>query len=82
MMLETKLKNFSKDIITYFPFGVFINGIFFIELISLISKSFIKFKNYLYLPNNILFENQETFINTEGLIKKNYQTYFQKKNEK
>lgn len=55
MMLETKLKNFSKDIVTYFPFGVFINGIFFIELASIISKSFssngysnsFSFNNYL-----------------------------------
>ena len=28
------------------------------------------FKNYLYLPNNVFFESQESFINTEGLIKK------------
>lgn len=27
-------------------------------------------KNYLYLPNNVFFESQESFINTEGLIKK------------
>jgi NADH-quinone oxidoreductase subunit J len=40
MMLETKLKNLSKDIILYFPFGVFINGIFFFELANLISRSF------------------------------------------
>lgn len=40
MMLETKLKNVSKEIIVYFPFGIFINGIFFLELASLISKSF------------------------------------------
>jgi hypothetical protein len=33
-------------------------------------SKFIKFKTYLYLPNNIFFENQESFINTEGLIKK------------
>ena len=29
IMLETKLKSFFKDIIKYFPFGVFINGVFF-----------------------------------------------------
>ena len=40
MMLETKLKNVSKDIMIYFPFGVFINGIFFMEFLNLISKSF------------------------------------------
>ena len=40
MMLETKLKNLFKDIIIYFPFGIFINGIFFFELSNLILKSF------------------------------------------
>ena len=40
MMLETKLKNLSKDILIYFPFGVFINGVFFFELFNLVSKSF------------------------------------------
>ena len=40
IMLETKLKSFSKDAVRYFPFGVFLNGIFFFELISLTNKSF------------------------------------------
>lgn len=40
MMLETKLKNLSKDIIRYFPFGVFINGVLFFQLADLISRSF------------------------------------------
>jgi NADH-quinone oxidoreductase subunit J len=40
MMLETKLKSLSKDIIKYFPFGIFINGIFFFELVSLITNCF------------------------------------------
>lgn len=40
MMLETKLKGLSKDILKYFPFGVFLNGIFFFELISFVNKSF------------------------------------------
>lgn len=40
MMLETKLKDFSKDIFVYFPFGVFINGFFFFEFFNIISKSF------------------------------------------
>lgn len=39
-MLETKLKSFSKDVIRYFPFGVFINGILLVELISLVNKTF------------------------------------------
>ena len=40
IMLETKLKSFSKDVVRYFPFGIFLNGIFFFELVSLINKSF------------------------------------------
>ena len=28
------------------------------------------FEKFLYLPNNVFFENQESFINTEGLIRK------------
>jgi NADH-quinone oxidoreductase subunit J len=40
MMLETKLKDFSHNILVYFPFGVFINGILFIELFYIISKNF------------------------------------------
>jgi len=40
MMLETKLKNLSRDILIYFPFGIFINGIFLFELANLISQSF------------------------------------------
>ena len=53
IMLETKLKSFSKDVVRYFPFGVFLNGIFFFELISLINKSFSN--------NSVFYEN---FLNT------------------
>ena len=40
MMLDTKLKSLSKDIVKYFPFGVFISGVFFFQFIKLISSSF------------------------------------------
>ena len=40
MMLETKLKSVSKNILKYFPFGVFITGVFFFQFINLISHSF------------------------------------------
>jgi NADH-quinone oxidoreductase subunit J len=40
MMLETKLKSLSKDIVKYFPFGVFISGVFFFQFVTLISNSF------------------------------------------
>lgn len=45
MMLETKLKSLSKDIVKFFPFGVFINGIFFFELVNLITKNFSNFSH-------------------------------------
>nr|UXN44172.1 NADH dehydrogenase subunit 6 [Navicula sp.] len=51
IMLETKLKSFSKDVVRYFPFGIFLNGIFFFELVSLINKSFsdnsVSYENFL-----------------------------------
>jgi NADH:ubiquinone oxidoreductase subunit 6 (subunit J) len=55
MMLETKLKDFSRDILVYFPFGVFINGIFFFELSNIISKSFSEnFYSNCFTYNNYL----------------------------
>merc|ERR1712151_1255037 len=36
-------------------------------------------KNFLYLPIDTLFENNETFINTEGLVKKTTKLIFRKK---
>ncbi len=43
------------------------------------SLNSINFRKFLYLPSNILFENNETFINTEGLIKKTTKLLFRKK---
>lgn len=51
MMLETKLKNLNKNIFLYFPFGVFINIIFCIEITNSISNSFLSnpyTNNFLY----------------------------------
>ena len=51
MMLETKLKNLNKNIFIYFPFGVFINLVFCIEITNSISNSFLQnpYKNnFLY----------------------------------
>ena len=53
MMLETKLKDFSKNIFVYFPFGVFINGILLVELFCIISQNFNE-NNY---HNNFTFNN-------------------------
>ena len=39
----------------------------------------LKFHKYLYLPNSNLFQNNETFINTEGLIKKTTKLIFKNK---
>lgn len=43
------------------------------------SSKYLKFKNYLYLPTGVLFENQETFINTEGFIKRTNKLISKKK---
>lgn len=40
MMLETKMKSLSKNIVKYFPFGVFISGFFLFQLITLVSNCF------------------------------------------
>ena len=40
MMLETKLKNLNKNIFIYFPFGVFINIVFCLEITNSISNNF------------------------------------------
>lgn len=45
------------------------------------SNNFINFQKYLYLPNNTIFENQETFINTEGLIKRTNKLFIKKNNK-
>jgi len=34
------------------------------------NQNSLNFTNYLYLPSNTIFENQETFLNTEGHIKR------------
>jgi len=37
-----------------------------------------EFNNYYYLPNSMFYENEETFINTEGLIKRTSKLIFKK----
>jgi NADH dehydrogenase/NADH:ubiquinone oxidoreductase subunit G len=39
----------------------------------------IKFKEYVYLPTNMFYENEETFLNTEGFIKRTTKLIFDKK---
>lgn len=51
MMLETKLKTLNKNIFLYFPFGVFLNIVFCIEITNSISNSFLQnsyTNNFLY----------------------------------
>lgn len=58
------------------------NKIFITQDHNIISKNFskfLKFKTYLYLPNSNFFENNETFLNTEGLIKKTTKLIFRNK---
>lgn len=43
------------------------------------NKNLINFSNYIYLPNTTIFENEETFINTEGLIKRTIKLLIKKK---
>ena len=50
MMLETKLKNINKGLLVYFPFGVLLNGIFFFEIMNLISMNFLPTS---YISNNL-----------------------------
>jgi len=56
---------------------LFLNQSFNVSLDNF--SKFLKFKKYLYLPNNIFFENEETFINTEGLIKRTTKLVSRKK---
>ena len=60
MMLETKLKNLVKNVFLYFPFGVFINGIFFFELVNVIGKCFDKNPiQQSSFENNIFFQQSD-----------------------
>lgn len=45
------------------------------------NKNLLSFSNYLYLPSSTMFENQETFINTEGLIKRTTKLLLKKKSK-
>ena len=55
MMLETKLTNLNKNFLLYFPFGFFINCLFFFEIITSISNNFSS--NPYSLNSNSLYMN-------------------------
>jgi NADH dehydrogenase/NADH:ubiquinone oxidoreductase subunit G len=53
-------------------------------LVSDINKLFLNtqnINNYFYLPNSMFYENEETFINTEGLIKRTTKLISKKNNK-
>lgn len=73
---ESRLLNFKSSKKLYNE-KLFLNQNFNVSSTSF--SNFVKFNKYLYLPNNIFFENEETFINTEGLIKRTTKLVFRKK---
>lgn len=73
---ESRLLNFKSLGETYKK-NLFINQTFNASLET--SSNYLKFKNYLYLPTGVFFENEETFINTEGLIKRTNKLISKKK---
>ncbi len=73
---ESRLLNYKGSEKLYAE-KLFMNQDFNISLDNF--SKFLKFKKYLYLPNNIFYENEETFINTEGLIKRTTKLVFRKK---
>lgn len=75
-IVESRLLN-HKNSKRLYNEKLFINQNFNISLDNF--SKILKFKKYLYLPNNIFFENEETFINTEGLIKRTTKLVFRKK---
>lgn len=64
---ESRLLNYKSSNKLYNE-KLFLNQNF--QVVSSNISKHLTFEKCLYLPNNIFFENQESFINTEGLIKK------------
>lgn len=77
--VKSKLLNFQLNKNNQF----LANEKLIIEQNPIISNTevFIDKKNYYYLPVSMFYENRETFINTEGLIKKPTKLIFRKKNK-
>jgi predicted nucleic acid-binding protein len=44
-----------------------------------LNSKLLKFQSYLYFPSNTFFEDSETFVNTEGLIKRTTKLIFKEK---
>jgi NADH dehydrogenase/NADH:ubiquinone oxidoreductase subunit G len=82
---ESKLLNYSLDINKTFIKNKLLldqhfypkNNIYFFNKVS--KKLDKDINNYLYLPSSMFYENEETFINTEGLTKRTTKLIFRKK---
>ena len=85
-LIETKLLNFVKFEKSLLKKKLFVDHTFIeknninfwisaLENQNLDSK-LVKFKSYLYFPSNTFFEDHETFINTQGLIKRTTKLIF------
>jgi len=48
---------------------------------SLLNNHSLDFKHYIYLPSNTFFENNETFLNTGGFVKRTTKLIFKKKSK-
>lgn len=55
MMLETKVKNLNRGLLVYFPFGVFLNSIFFFEIMNSVLINFSP-TSYLYENHFIIYD--------------------------
>lgn len=84
--IETKLLNFVQVKNSFFTKKLFVDHTF-IEQNNInfwtsalennkVNSKLVKFKSYLYFPSNTYFEDHETFINTEGLIKRTTKLIF------
>jgi NADH dehydrogenase/NADH:ubiquinone oxidoreductase subunit G len=83
---ESKLLNYSLNIKNNNINKIFLNqnsnfNNMLINDVNKLSLDNKKFKNYFYLPNSMFYENEETFINTEGLVKRSTKLIFRKNNK-
>lgn len=73
--MESRLLN-HKNSKEFFAEKLFMNQVFKDSPTNF--SKFVSFKKYLYLPNSTFFENQETFVNTEGFRKLGSKLIFKK----
>lgn len=89
--IETKLLNFINFDKSDFTKKLFVDHTFVkknninfwtsnLKKDNTLNSKLVKFKSYLYFPSNTFFEDNETFINTEGLIKRTTKLILKKNN--